>query len=61
MTNAQRTVIWLGLFIVALNLVIKWSTVKTVIFGSGGSLLAASTPTPTATVPTPTPPKVQVV
>jgi hypothetical protein len=48
MTNQQRTVIWLGLFLIALNLIIKWSTIKSVIF-NGANLL--SKPTTTTTPP----------
>jgi hypothetical protein len=38
MTGAQRAVLWIGLLMIGLNLVMKWSAIRSVIFtGSGGS------------------------
>lgn len=42
MTRDQVTVLWLGLIIVALNLIVNLGTVKQVIFGTNtGGLLSA--------------------
>lgn len=43
MTGAQRAVLWIGLLMIAMNLIMKWSSIRSVIFsgasgsGSGGS------------------------
>jgi hypothetical protein len=39
MTGHQKAVLWIGLIIVAANLVMKWSSIRSIIFGSssGGS------------------------
>ena len=33
MTGEQRTILWIGLIIVALNLVMRWKDIHSVIFG----------------------------
>lgn len=45
MTRQQSTVIWVGLILVAMNIVINWAEIKPVIFGSGVSaaVLASKT------------------
>lgn len=37
MTSKQRTVIWLGLIIVALNILIKWRTIRGIVFAGASS------------------------
>lgn len=62
MTSKQRTVIWIGLILITLNLIVKWATVKSIVF-NGAGLLSSTTPTktaPTTTPTTPTPPSTQV-
>lgn len=55
MTGQQKAVLWMGLILVALNLVTKWSSIRAIIFsgasiagGSGGG--ASSDPTGGITV-----------
>lgn len=42
MTNHQSTVIWLGLVLIALNVVVHIADLKTVLFGSGSSSSSSS-------------------
>lgn len=37
MTSKQRTVIWIGLIIVALNLAVQWPTIKSIVFGTAST------------------------
>jgi hypothetical protein len=38
MTGEQRAVLWIGILLVSLNLVMKWSDIRAIIFtGSGAS------------------------
>ena len=62
MTNSQRTVLWLGLILVALNLFMKWSAIKAVIFSGAGLTSSSSSgaanpnvPAPGAKLPNPQP------
>ena len=66
MTRAQSTVIWLGLVLIAFNLIIHIADVKGILFGgtssnsdSGASGNAATKPTPAPNA-SPTPANVQV-
>ena len=61
MTNSQRTVIWLGLILIVLNLTTKWSQVKTVIFGGSTTTASTTSTTPTTTPAKTTPVTVQAV
>lgn len=69
MTRQQSTIIWLGLTLIAMNIIVHWSQLRTVIFGSGVSATLASKTTPTggaalsattAQTPATTPTNVQV-
>lgn len=53
MSGKQRAVLWLGIILIALNLVKNWAQIKSVIFtgsstssGSGGSSSGGSSSTP---------------
>lgn len=37
MSGKQRAVLWLGIILIALNLISKWSEIKSVIFTGSGS------------------------
>ncbi len=57
MNGKQRAVMWIGLILVAANLVMKWSSIRSIIFsgasiagGGGGGGSASSDPTGGITV-----------
>jgi hypothetical protein len=69
MTRQQSTVIWLGLVLVAFNLIIHIGEIKSVIFGKGAANTPAAAPKQNpgsnavpnpAPNPSPTPASVQV-
>jgi hypothetical protein len=49
MNGKQKAVLWLGLIMVGLNLVLKWSEIRDVIFGGAGITPPPSTGTQPAT------------
>jgi hypothetical protein len=58
-TDKQRTVIWLGMILIVLNLATKWGQVREVIFGAPASTATTAANPPSNT--TATPAKVQAV
>lgn len=61
MTRYQVDIIWLGLILVALNIIVNFSQVKSVLSGSAASAPNASSPSPNVLAPgqfpnQPTPP-----
>lgn len=66
MTRQQSTIIWLGLALIAMNIIVHWGQLKPVIFGSGNAALlnktstAAGISTIATKTPTPTPANAQV-
>lgn len=50
MTGKQNAVLWMGLILVALNLISKWSTIRDVIFNGAGVSSSSSTPAKTPPV-----------
>lgn len=55
MTKAQSTVIWLGLVLVAFNLIIHIGEIKSVIFGGAAPAPAPAQNPGSNAIPTPTP------
>jgi hypothetical protein len=47
MSGKQRAVLWIGLIIIALNLVSKWSEIKSVIFANPSTAPSAKPPSST--------------
>jgi hypothetical protein len=45
MSGKQRAVLWIGLILIAFNIVRKWSEISSIIFaGAGGPIGSGSTP-----------------
>jgi len=38
MTGHAKTVLWLGLIMIAFGVILRWSEIKAVVFGTGGIL-----------------------
>lgn len=57
MNGSQKAVLWIGLILIAFNVVMKWSSVKSVIFGgpsaTGGGSSSPASPSkgPSVTIP----------